>query len=74
MLMQQVELTDTNGAKMISWIDRDFAQPGRRFDLNLGDGMRSPIMTVTRTWQTVRKSAELQERQTHHRDFGGSIR
>ena len=44
MLMKQAELRQDDGSTMIGWIDRNHAITGRRVDLNLGNGERSPIM------------------------------
>lgn len=74
MLMKQVELIQDDGAKMRGWIDRDHAIVGHRFDLNLGEGERSPVVTVARVWQTERDREEIQHRQTDRKSFGGSIR
>lgn len=74
MLMKQVELKQDNGARMVSWIDKNHAIIGRRVDLNLGNGERSPVMEVLEVWQTERDLDEIQERDANRRGFGGSIR
>jgi hypothetical protein len=73
MLMRQVEMVEDNGTRYIGWIDRDHAVEGQRFDLNLGDGKRSPVVTVTQVWMLERDLDEIQERQENRRSFGGSV-
>lgn len=74
MLMKQVELAQEDGSRAIGWIDRDHAIIGHRFDLNLGEGTRSPVVTVCQVWATERDLDEIQEREANRRGFGGSIR
>lgn len=75
MLMKQVKLREDNGAMMDCWIDMEHAIRGHRFDLNLGDCHRSPVVTVTQVWDLiVRDRDEIQERETNRRSFGGSIK
>jgi hypothetical protein len=74
MLMKQCKLKQDDGATMVSWIDQDHAIIGHRFDLNLGDGQRSPVMTVVEAWDLVRDLDEIKQREQDRRNFGGSIR
>lgn len=73
--MKQVELKEDSGSTTKCWIDSEHAIVGHRFDLNLGDGERSPVVTVTQVWHLiVRDRDEIQERETNRRSFGGSIK
>lgn len=74
MLMKQAEVRQDDGLSAVCWIDREHAVVGHRFDLNLGKGERSPVVTVVQVWPMERDLDELQERQTNRRTFGGSIR
>jgi len=74
MLMKQAELRQDDGSTMIGWIDRNHAITGRRVDLNLGNGERSPIMEILQVWQSETDLDEIQEREANRRGFGGSIR
>ncbi len=73
MLMKQVKLKEDNGSTMTSWIESKHAIVGRRLDLNLGDGKRSPVMTVTEVWDLEKDQTEVLEKETNRRSFGGSI-
>jgi hypothetical protein len=74
MLMQQAELRQDDGGRLVAWIDKDHAIPGHRFDFNLGDGERSPVVEVLRVWKTERDLTEIHQRETDRRDFGGSVK
>jgi hypothetical protein len=74
MLMKQVELQQDDGSTIIAWIDQEHSIVGNRVDLNLGNGKRSPVMTIRAVWNTVRDLTEIQERDANRRAFGGSIR
>lgn len=72
--MRQVEMLQDNGARFVGWIDTDHAIEGRRIDLNLGDGDRSPVVTIVRAWELERDLEDIQAQQENRRGFGGSIR
>jgi hypothetical protein len=74
MKMKQVELRQDDGAKTIGWIDSQHAIVGRRVDLNLGDGLRSPVMEIINVWNAEVELEEVQEREVNRRSFGGSIK
>lgn len=75
MLMKQVEVQEIpDGGRTILWIDQEHAIPGHRFDFNLGDGKRSPVVQVIKAWDTVRDLTEITEQQAKNKGFGGSIR
>lgn len=74
MIMKQCELIQYDGQRFVGWIDRDHAIIGHSFDLNLGDGWRSPPVMVGRVWAIERDLDEIQVRQENRRGFGGSIR
>ena len=74
MIMKQVKLRQDDGGMMVCWIDKKHAVEGRRFDLNLGDNARSPVMEVIEVYASERDSSLIHQAQEDRRDFGGSIR
>lgn len=72
--MKQVELRQDDGAKTIGWIDSEHAIVGRRVDLKLSNGERSPVMEIINVWHAEADLDEIQEREVNRRTFGGSIK
>lgn len=74
MIVKQVELEETNGGKHVCWIDAENAVLGYVMTLKLGDGQFTEPAKVIHVWDIIRDLAEIQERETNHRSFGGSIK
>jgi hypothetical protein len=66
MLMKQVIKQD-DGQCMVSWIDAEHAVKGRRVDLKLGDGDRSPVMTVAEVWGVERDLEDLRDQKLNRK-------
>ena len=74
MKLKQVELKQSDGATIVTWIDAKHAIKGHKIDLKLGENERSPVMEVINVWDTERDGEEMQERDINRRGFGGSIK